>query len=238
MHAHNELTFLNRLLVFSQNSGAEGDLYDQAQMSQVWCLLQLLAGKLYETWNMLSKRFSLSARPNKQDAAVVALNSRHQHSLQWLRDYFSPRGISQKSIVVIRNKTAFHYGGLDMGEALKNLGPEEKIFHVARHPVNALYWMGSAAVFGAIFDEIAVLVNPKNNTLAHAERVQAGFNVLREDIEEANLHIHELMYGLIKGLIEDVIGHPLGAGEVTTIDDVPTSKDIVIPPWIYIESFE
>lgn len=186
---------------------------------------------------MLSKRFSLAAKPNEQDAVITALTSKHKQCLQWLRDYFSPKGISKKSIVVIPNKTAFHYGSLDMGEALKNLAPKERSFHVARHPVNALYWIGSAAVFGAIFDEIATLANPKN-TLTHAERVQAGFNALREDVEEANVHMHELLYGLIKELTEDAMGHPLGAGETTTIDDVPTSKDIAIPPWIYSENFK
>ena len=49
MRAHNELTFLNRLLMFSQTPLAEGELHDYAQSAQMWCLLQVLAGKLHET---------------------------------------------------------------------------------------------------------------------------------------------------------------------------------------------
>jgi hypothetical protein len=46
MHAHNELTFLNRLLLLSQNSVSDGELHGYTQSSQMWCMLQLLAGKL------------------------------------------------------------------------------------------------------------------------------------------------------------------------------------------------
>ena len=49
MHAHNELTILNRLLMFSMNKTADGELHDSAQSVQMWCLLQVLAAKLVET---------------------------------------------------------------------------------------------------------------------------------------------------------------------------------------------
>jgi hypothetical protein len=231
MHAHNELTFLNRLLLFSQNSVSEGELHDQAQSSQMWCVLQLLAGKLYETWNMLAGRFSLSEKAAQQDAVITGLAAQHHASLKWLREYFSAKGVNSKPIVMLRNNTAFHYGGLDMGQAVKNLTPEEKTFHIAQHPVNALYWIGSAVVFGTIFAEIALTANP-TNTRTYVERVQGGFNLLLNDVNEANFHLHEVLYGLIKGLLEDALGHPLGAGDVTTIDDVPTSRQVALSPWV------
>jgi hypothetical protein len=62
MHAHNELTVLNRLLMFSMNKTADGELHDSAQSVQMWCLLQVLAAKLVETWKMLNERF-LKANP-------------------------------------------------------------------------------------------------------------------------------------------------------------------------------
>jgi hypothetical protein len=231
MHAHNELTFLNRLLLFSQNPVTDGALHDQAQSSQMWCLLQLLAGKLYETWNMLAGRFSLSEKDAQLDAVITALDAQQHVSLVWLRAYFSAKGVNNKPIVMVRNNTAFHYGGLDMGQAVKNLAPEEKMFHVAPHPVNTLYWIGSAVVFGTIFAEIAVKANPAD-TRTHVERVQDGFDLLHNDVNEANYHLPQLLYGLIKGLLEDVLGRPLGGGHVTTIDDVPRSGQIALCPWL------
>ena len=228
MHAHNELTFLNRMLLFSQNSVSEGELHDQAQSSQMWCLLQLLAGKLYETWKMLAKRFSVSEKAGKQDAVIRALDAQQRVSLIWLREYFSGKGVNSKSIVMLRNNTAFHYGGLDVGQAVTNLAPEEKTFHLAQHPVNTLYWIGSAVVFGTIFAEIALKANPAD-ARTHVERVQGGLDLLINDVNQAKFYLPQLLYGLIKGLLEDALGQPLGAGVVTTIDDVPK---VALSPWV------
>ena len=107
MHAHNELTFLNRLLLFSQNPVSEGELHDQAKSSQMWCVLQLLAGNLYETWNMLAGRFSLSEKAAQQDAVITGLAAQHHVSLKWLREYFSAKGVNSKPIVMLRNTRRF-----------------------------------------------------------------------------------------------------------------------------------
>jgi hypothetical protein len=84
MHAHNELATLNRLLMFSINFSEEGELHDSAQSVHMWCLLQVLVGKLFETWNMLCVRF-LRAQP--QDPAIVSLSDEHKASLKWLTNY-------------------------------------------------------------------------------------------------------------------------------------------------------
>jgi hypothetical protein len=62
MHAHNELTILNRLLMFTMNDTGDGELHNSAQSVQMWFMLQLLAAKLFETWVMLNERF-LQANP-------------------------------------------------------------------------------------------------------------------------------------------------------------------------------
>jgi len=41
MHAHNELTFLNRLLLLSHNSVSDGELHGCAQPSQRWCVFPI-----------------------------------------------------------------------------------------------------------------------------------------------------------------------------------------------------
>jgi hypothetical protein len=233
MHAHNELTFLTRLLLFSQNPVSEGELHDHAQSSQMWCVLQLLAGKLYETWNMLGERFSLSENTGKKDDIIAAIEEQHRVSLTWLRQYFSNRGINRKAIVLLRNKTAFHYDGLDMGQAVKNLAPDESTFHIAQHPANSLYWLGSAVVFRTIFAEIAVVANPATSRTYH-ERVEDGLLLLINDVGDANFHLHQILYGLITVLVEDVLGQPLGSGDLTTIDGAPTSRQVALCPWLDI----
>jgi hypothetical protein len=232
MHAHNELTFLNRLRLFSYNSVSDGELHGYAQTSQSWCVHQLLAGKLHETWDMLAKRFSLAKKKAQQDAVVTALCPEHQASLVWLQGYFSGKGAKDRAIPLVRNKTAFHYEGLDMDEAVKNLAHGETTFHIAQHPVNALYWVGSAVVFRTILAKIADAASPTAKGRDHSERVGEGFHMLEDDVEEANFHLHLVLYGLIKGLIEDALGHSLGSGRATNIEGAPTPEGVALCPWL------
>src|SRR5579864_9024426 len=57
MHAHNELTILNRLLMFTMNDTGDGELHNSAQSVQMWFMLQLLAAKVFETWVMIDERY-------------------------------------------------------------------------------------------------------------------------------------------------------------------------------------
>jgi hypothetical protein len=118
MHAHNELSFLNRLLMFTMNDTGEGDLHAFAQMVQFWCVLQLLAGKLFETWAMINERFLHSNPPD----LVSHLDPSHKQSLQWLIDYFgNGKPFKNSALKTIRDKTAFHYDRLNLDEAADNL---------------------------------------------------------------------------------------------------------------------
>src|SRR5689334_7187790 len=110
MHAHNELSFLNRLLLFSLNGVGEGDLHDAAHGVQMWCIMQLLTGKLFETWNMVRERF-LTARP--EDPALAALPQQARESLDWLKNYFGDEKLTDSALRTIRDKAAFHYDKLN-----------------------------------------------------------------------------------------------------------------------------
>ena len=231
MHAHNELSFLNRLLMFSQNSTADGELHDHAQSIQMWCVLQILAGKLFETWRMLTDRI-LRAKP--ADPIITTLCSDHQASLAWLLKYFGDRNFKDSAIKLMRDKTAFHYDGLDMGQAVNNLAARENTVHLAEHPANTLYYIGSAVAFRAIFAMIADRATPATGR-SFDERLNDGFRILIDDVKDANWHIHQILYGLIKAMMEEALGGPLGeAPEATTVTNVPPPEIIGLPPWIDI----
>jgi hypothetical protein len=152
MHAHNELTFLNRLLAFSLNDVGDGLLHDQAHGVQMWCIMQVLTGKLYETRNMLVERFLQS---NPEDQAIGSLRDEYKTDLHWLKDYFGDRGQKEIPLRVIRDKAAFHYDKLNLAQAVDHLPEEERRLYLAQHPVNALYYAGSALVFSTVFGLIA-----------------------------------------------------------------------------------
>ncbi|MDR3498110.1 MAG: hypothetical protein P4L72_02655 [Parvibaculum sp.] len=231
MFAHDELTFLNRLLMFTQNSVADGGLHDHAQSVQIWCILQLLAGKIFETWLMMLKRV---IPRREKDAVMEALSEDHRVSLGWLLDYFgdSESNSKQCAIKIVRNTTAFHYGGLDMERALKELVDGENTIHLAQNPANTLYFLGSAVVFRSIFSKVGDEVSPEVGR-SFDKSVAEGVRLVMDDVKNANYHIHQVLYGLIKSIIEKIPGNPLdGDAEETTIQGLPRPEAIGLSPWL------
>ena len=232
MHAHNELTILNRLLMFAMNDTGDGELHDCARSVQMWCMLQLLSAKLFETWVMLNERFLQSNPPD----VVAHLEPSHQASLQWLTDYFGKeKPFKDSALKIIRDKTAFHYDRLNLTEAADNLAAGENSLYLAQHPANSLYYMGSALVFRAMFAMIADKAGAAAND-SHAKRVHNGTKIALDDVSKANWQMHALLYGLIKLLMDEVRGQPAENEQQVRINvlDAPPPEQVGIPAFIDI----
>lgn len=232
MRAHNELTILNRLLMFTMNDTGEGELHNSAQSVQMWCMLQLLAAKLFETWVMLNGRFLKSNPPD----VVSRLEPAHQASLQWLTDYFGKdKPFKDSALKIIRDKSAFHYDRLNLSEVADNLAAGENSLYLAQHPANSLYYMGSALVFRAIFAMIADKADRAANG-SHGERVSKGTKIALDDASKANWHMHTLLCGLIRLLMDDVRGRPAENEQQVRINvlDAPAPEHVGIPAFIDI----
>jgi hypothetical protein len=232
MHAHNELTILNRLLMFTMNDTGDGELHNSPQSVQMWCMLQLLAAKLFETWTMLTERFLQSDPPD----VVGRLEPAHKESLDWLTDYFGNRQpFKGSALKIIRDKTAFHYERLNLAEAADNLAADENSLYLAQHPANSLYYMGSALLFRAVFAMIADKAD-RAVTGSHEERVHAGTKIALNDVNKANWHMHAVLYGLITLLMDDVLGQPAENDQQVRINvlDAPAPQRVGIPAFIDI----
>ncbi|WP_373413550.1 hypothetical protein [Ensifer aridi] len=233
MHAHNELTILNRLLVFTMNDTGNGELHDSAQSVQMWFILQLLSAKLFETWVMLTERFLQRNPPD----VVGRLEPAHKASLEWLIHYFGNRQpFKSSALKIIRDKTAFHYDRINITEAAANLAASENGIYLAQHPANSLYYMGSALVFRAAFAMIADKAEGTANG-SHEERVHKGTKIALDNASEANSHMHAVLYGLIKLLIDDVLGQPAANEQQVRINvlDAPAPERVSIPAFIDID---
>jgi hypothetical protein len=231
MHAHNELTILNRLLMFTMNDTGDGALHDSARSVQMWFMLQLLAAKLFETWVMLTERFLQSNPPD----VVGRLEPTHKASMEWLTDYFGKRHpFNLCALKIIRDKTAFHYDRINITEAAANLAVGENSIYLAQHPANSLYYMGSALVFRAAFAMIADTAEGANNC-SHEERVHKGTKIALEDASKANWHMHAVLYGLIKALMDHILGPAENEQQVRiNVLDAPAPEHVGIPAFIDI----
>jgi hypothetical protein len=68
--------------------------------------------------------------------------------------------------------------------------------------------------FGCLFRAIFTMIADKagdKSTLTHGERTAKGASLAIEDAKHANLHMHQVLYGLIEQLLERVIGKPLAS---------------------------
>lgn len=212
MHAHNELTVLNRLFMCTIEYPQDADeLHSSAQTVQLWCLLQVLVGKIFESWKMLRDRF-LGANP--VDPMVAALSAEHRECLTWLEKYFDTK---DNALATIRDKAAFHYDKLNTEHAISALGPKEDIIYLAQQPINTLYYLGSSLVFRTLF---AMIADNEDGVAvgSRGDRTQLGLNTAIRDASQANVNLHRVLYGLIEALLEKAEGKPLHTLKQKRID--------------------
>jgi hypothetical protein len=216
---------------FSMNDTGEGDLHNAAQSIQMWCLLQVLIGKLLETWNMLNTRF-LTANP--EDPAVAGLDAGHTASLSWLKQYFRDPS-KENALRTIRDKTAFHYDKLNLEQSVTSLGEHENAVYLAQHPANILYYVGSSVVFRTVFAMIADQ-GAETTGLTHGERTIKGFRITRDEVEVVNLHMHNVLYGLVRYLLDNAFSKPLDARAQIRIPvlNAPKPEMVGLPAFIDI----
>jgi hypothetical protein len=67
--------------------------------------------------------------------------------------------------------------------------------------------------------------------LAHSERTDRGFAIARDEVQVADLHMHKVLYGLVRNLLDNAFGKPLDAREQTRINvaGAPTPEKIGLP---------
>lgn len=143
----NEITMLHKLIAFSNNlKGDEAVL--TAQNVQSFFLIKLLAGKLYEGWQILQKNY-FNQKLSKQYDDQVSLEGKK--SIKYIKSYFKkPNAIS-----LIRNKYAFHYDFLHIKEELNSIPEDEFLdLYLASDYGNSLYSMAHVISSYALFHEI------------------------------------------------------------------------------------
>jgi hypothetical protein len=224
MHAHNELTVLNRLFMCTIEYPQDADeLHSSAQTVQLWCLLQVLVGRYSRPGRCSTIGFS---GPILLDPMVAALSAEHRECLTWLEKYFDTK---DNALATIRDKAAFHYDKLNTERAISVLGANENTVYLAQQPINTLYYLGSSLIFRTLFTMIAdnedgVAVGSRG------DRTQQGLNIAIRDASQANVNLHRVLYGLIEALLEKAEGKPFHTLKQERIDIKAPDPDTVRLP--------
>jgi len=238
MLAHNELSTLNKLLMYSIKTTLDDALGEATHIAQTFTILKLLAGKLHETWKLVTKYYT-----NKLDKRYdLSADIKAKEAFRALTAYFKGNNV----IKVIRDNAAFHYSGFDYGKALKELADGEEKVYLAQHPANTLYYVGEAVNWRALIQKIRDIPEVEKELSAAGEGVEdsidsrnrSAFNVLTRHVNDTNGYMHALLYGLIKSVIDKALGEDWAntEHEMISILGAPNPYDVAIPTLINIEA--
>ena len=123
-HLANELSTLNRLLLFVSNSNGATDLERRARRSQALLLVRLCSGKLFKGWQMLLRDYFGSKLSKEYDPL---LDESGRNSLTEIKRYFS----KSKLIKDIRDNFAFHYPAADLRKQLQRTNDNDTLMETA-----------------------------------------------------------------------------------------------------------
>jgi hypothetical protein len=143
----NEINILQKLALFSTNKKSEiSEFENKAQNAQAFFVFTILAGKLWEGWQMVNKEFfSKGLRQEYFDA----LPDEGREALNFLGKYFSEQNI----ICKIRNQFAFHYGSEEIKKELKANTDENFELILSEFSGNCLFYFANTIVGSAIISE-------------------------------------------------------------------------------------
>lgn len=145
-HLSNEITSLYKLLLWTTTNTSKDKHESLGQTTYQFMFIRLLAGKLQEGYNFLSKDFN---KKEFSKSYYGEMRESTQNSLSNLNKYFN----NENHIRKIRNSFAFHYNSEKLDTAHEN-APENFDFFIEQGgSANNLYYFGEIAAGRALLIE-------------------------------------------------------------------------------------
>jgi hypothetical protein len=117
---------------------------------------------------------------------------------------------------------------------MDDLSPAECRVYLAEHPANTLYYAGSALVFRTVFSTIADKAEDTAN-LTGPERMKRGVDITLADVNEANLHLNNVLYGLIKNLLGSTLDNNEDQSRIQILE-APKPTTVGLPMFVDVGS--
>lgn len=218
-HAANEINILSKLLHFASSSDPRTQLHAQAEQAQTNLIGSLLAGKVYELWNLLQAGYYKSEISRDYDPL---LDGDTRAALEAMGRYFSRKNL----IARVRNEYAFHY---EVGRIADGFRTSE-----STDPFDIYLSDGNANSFYGFADTIAYrgMLEP----IAAGELAKAIGMLITETMRAADW-ASEIMGSLMAVCITRHIAKDPASliGEVVDLEDAPTSDAVRIPFFVELK---
>jgi hypothetical protein len=212
-HLANELSTLNRLLLFVSNSNGATDLERRARNSQALLLVRLCSGKLFEGWQMLLRDYFGSKLSKEYDPL---LDESGRNSLTEIKRYFSKSNL----IKDIRDNFAFHYPAADLRKQLQRTNDNDTLYIYLGH-----------AHGNSFYSFAVVLVGSTMLSKVQGADPQKAMDTLFGDPINAIRWFLDFIGSCMIILVEKYLGTSLEALTPNTIEvlDAKRWKDVHIP---------
>jgi hypothetical protein len=147
-HLANELSTLNKLLVFVSNTTGTTELERRARNSQALLLVRLCSGKLFEGWQMLQRDY-FGSKLSKEYEGL--LDESGKKSLAEIKRYFSKSNL----IKDIRENFAFHYPSDDLRSQLQHTKNAGTLYiYLGKTHGNSFYSFAEVLVGSAMLSKV------------------------------------------------------------------------------------
>jgi len=144
----NDINVLQKLALFSTNKKPNvGEFENKAQNAQAFFVFTILAGKLWEGWQMVEKDFHNKGLREKY---FDVLPEDGREALKSLGKYFSKQNIIWK----IRNQFAFHYSSEEIKKELEANKDESFELILSEFTGNCLFYFANTIVGSAIINGV------------------------------------------------------------------------------------
>ena len=210
-HFANEIIFLIKLLLITQALPSE-KIPAKAELTQALFVHKILAGKLYEGWQMIRKYYYGTAISKDYNEF---LEKEAQEAVKQLNRYFNKPNFISK----VRNSYSFHYGPDKIEPTLKEMEDGDEFdMYIAEQHVNTLYYVCESVINKAMLHEL----EPND--------LQSGFDKLFQDI----VKVHQLLLTFIPSFMKIFAGRHFVRTESNPVleiieIDMPSIKDLRLP---------
>ncbi len=207
-HFANEIIFLSKLLIITRHQPLE-KIPAKAELTQALFVHKILAGKLYEGWQMI-RRYYYGTAISKVYNELLEKDA--QEAIKNLNRYFGKPNLIRK----VRNSYSFHYGPDKIEPTLKEMEDGDEFdMYIAEQHLNTLYYVSESVINKAMLHEL----EPND--------LRASFDKLNQDIVE--------IHGLLLTFIHNFMKVAAGRHFVKTVSnpvleeieiDTPSLKDL------------
>lgn len=214
-HMLNELSTLVRSVIYSSNEiGPQEEIMRTAQRVQSLFFMRMLAGKLYEGWEMLHKSYFRMKLPKQYE---TLLSDEARNAIKHLKQYFN-RG--DNLVGLIRNAWAFHYDRQKVEEEIDRIKEDAVLTMVlSEGRGNSLYEFSDTMVASSILNAI------------NKSCWQEASDTLYGEILKVEDWFQGFGHGFVDLMVQQMLPNPSGYREVE-LSNVPVIGEVRLPYFV------